>query len=114
MIIHTVLSQQPGCVVDPSYVINESVFGRSDLSEMCLTGSEEPAIIMKILIVGISKTLQYLVDNNLISSSYSKYKFYYIHTVIFTQFFHSTFLKKIISLFVVCSLVNPEYTKYFY
>lgn len=41
--IHTVLSQQPGCVVDPSYVINASVFGRSDLREMCLIGVEEPA-----------------------------------------------------------------------
>lgn len=41
-IIHTVLSQQPGCVVDPSYVINASVFGINDRNEICLIGVEEP------------------------------------------------------------------------
>lgn len=43
-IIHTVLSQQPGCVVDPSYVINASVFGINDRNEICLIGVEEPGI----------------------------------------------------------------------
>lgn len=40
--IHTVLSQQPGCVVDPSYVMYCSVFGNNDRSEMCRIGVEEP------------------------------------------------------------------------
>lgn len=43
-IIHTVLSQQPGCVVDPSYVMNESVLGNSDRKDICLIGVEEPEI----------------------------------------------------------------------
>lgn len=40
--IQTALSQQPGCVVDPSYVMYASVFGISDRNEICLIGVEEP------------------------------------------------------------------------
>lgn len=40
--IHTVVSQQPGCVVDPSYVMKCSVSGRSARNEMSLTGVESP------------------------------------------------------------------------
>lgn len=36
------LSQQPGCVVDPSYVMNASVFGIKERNEICLIGVEEP------------------------------------------------------------------------
>lgn len=40
--IHTVLSQQPGCVVDPSYVMYWSVLGNKDLKARCLIWVEEP------------------------------------------------------------------------
>ncbi|KAF7277712.1 hypothetical protein GWI33_009260 [Rhynchophorus ferrugineus] len=40
--IHTVVSQQPGCVVEPSYVMKCSVSGSMALSEMCLTGVDAP------------------------------------------------------------------------
>lgn len=42
--IQTALSQQPGCVVDPSYVMYASVFGINERNEMCLIGVEEPEI----------------------------------------------------------------------
>lgn len=37
-----IVSQQPGCVVDPSYVIYASVFGINERNEICLIGVEEP------------------------------------------------------------------------
>lgn len=40
--IHTALSQQPGCVVEPSYVMKASVLGSNERSEMCRIGVDEP------------------------------------------------------------------------
>lgn len=50
--IQTALSQQPGCVEDPSYVMYASVFGINDRNEICLIGVEEPAKYIRLGTIG--------------------------------------------------------------